>query len=465
MSRRPKEDALYRTLEVDPSATAADIKKAYRKLAIKYHPDKNPDDPKTAEAKFKEVSAAYEVLSDDKKREIYDKYGEEGLKEGGGGGGHDPMDLFSQMFGGGGMFGGRGGPRSKPTRTPDVKHQMTLTMQDFYRGRTKKIKVQRQVLCKGCAGKGSLKDGAVQKCGGCKGQGIRVVMHRIGPGMVQQSQMTCSDCAGTGEMINPKDACVDCRGRKTKPESEILEVVVPRGAQPGTSIPFYNKADEAADLEAGDLVVILAENDEQDGVDAKQESLAVPPGPIADPSKVKRPRFQRLRTGVDLVLEVGVSLQEALLGFRLAFRHLDDRIVIVESSEVVEDEAILSVEGEGMPLEHDTSRHGDLIIKISVKFPTTHQVAAWTNEQKSALRAILPAPMHQTAPLDATLGKHLKNWEGDEYEVHTVAARPYDPEEHKDKQRQRHQEARSSRAYDEDDDERGGGGAQQCRQM
>lgn len=125
--------------------------------------------------------------------------GEEGLKDGAGGGGgfhgHDPNDVFSQFFCGGmgGMFGGGGGGRGgrqKPTRTPDVQHQVGLSLQDFYRGRTKKLKVQRQVLCTTCKGKGSEKEGAVMKCMACKGQGIRVVMHRIGPGMVQQVRIT-----------------------------------------------------------------------------------------------------------------------------------------------------------------------------------------------------------------------------------------------------------------------------------
>jgi hypothetical protein len=142
------------------------------------------------------------------------------------------------------------------------------------------------------------------------------------------------------------DKCKECRGRKTKLESEILEVNIPRGKQPGSRIPFYNKADEAADLEAGDLVVILTPTEDEEGADGKEESFSIPPGPITNPALVKRPKFQRLKTGVDLVIEVSISLIEALLGFRLAFRHLDDRILIVESppGQVIENETtILSV--------------------------------------------------------------------------------------------------------------------------
>jgi DnaJ family protein A protein 2 len=171
---------LYELLGVEKTADEASIKKAFRKAALQHHPDRggNADT-------FKEVNKAYEVLSDPEKRKIYDQYGEEGLKEGGGGG-VDPSDIFSQFFGGG--FGGGGGRQQrKPTKTPDVQHQLALSLQDFYRGRTKKLKVQRQVLCKTCSGKGSQKEGATQTCTGCRGQGIRMVMHRI----VREQHITC----------------------------------------------------------------------------------------------------------------------------------------------------------------------------------------------------------------------------------------------------------------------------------
>lgn len=456
----------YTLLGVEKTASEADVKKAFRKAALSHHPDRGGN----AET-FKEINKAYEVLSDPQKRSLYDKGGEAALEGGQGGGGGPGMDIFSMFDQMGGMFGGGGGGGRgrKPTRTPDVQHQVGLTLQDFYRGRTKKLKVQRQILCKTCKGKGSEKEGAVQKCTGCKGQGIRIVMHRIGPGMVQQSQQACPECSGTGETIRKEDACKDCKGRKTKPESEVLELVIPRGKQPGSKIPFYNKADEAADLEAGDIVVILAPIEEDEGADGTHESFSIPAGPITDPMSIKRPKFQRLKTGVDLVMEVAISLQEALLGFRLAFRHLDDRIIIVDSpaSTVLENEAILTVDNEGMPLEHNPTRHGDLIIKLTVKFPTAREIRSLKPDQVSALRSILPPVIHNGANVEALAGKHFKSAiEDEEYEVQPVVAQPYDPETHKDKQRQRHSEARSARgAEDEDDEDQRGGGGQQCKQM
>ncbi len=224
----------YATLGVAKSAADDEIKKAYRKLAIKFHPDKNPDNREAAEAKFKEITEAYEVLSDSKKRQLYDQYGEDGVKNGGGGGAHSAADIFSQFFG-----GGFGGGRRKPERTADIPFQLSLTLQDFYRGRTKKLKITRKVLCSSCLGKGADKDGAAVTCTGCNGQGIRVVMQRIGPGMIQQSQQTCTDCSGTGEMIKEADRCKTCKGKKVTPQSKILEVNVAPGMPVGHKVTFY----------------------------------------------------------------------------------------------------------------------------------------------------------------------------------------------------------------------------------
>ena len=293
-----------------------------------------------------------------------------------------------------------------------------------------------------------------------------------GLSVTKQTQCVAAGCAVLDAMAH----CVSVlsclclgKGKKTKPESEVLELVIPRGKQPGARIPFYNKADEAAHLEAGDIVVVLAPV-EEDGGDEKATWYSIPAGPVSDPMSIKRPHFQRLKTGVDLVMEVGISLQEALLGFRLAFRHLDDRIIVVESpsQEVLENESILTVENEGMPLEHNPSRHGDLIIKLTVVMPTARDIRSLKPDQLAALKSILPPPMHNDSNLDALIGKRFHSTlpEEEEYEVTPVRASMYDPETHKDKQRQRHSEARSARgAEDEDDDDQQRGGAQQCKQM
>ncbi|GMF05267.1 unnamed protein product [[Candida] boidinii] len=167
-----KDTKFYDLLGVSPDATDAQLKKAYRLGALKYHPDKNPS-PEAAE-KFKEISSAYEVLSDSQKRDIYDQYGEEGLSGGPGGmgGGMDASDIFSQFFGGGGSgFGGGFGQRpSGPQRGRDIKHVISCSLEELYKGRTAKLALNKTILCPDCKGKGG-KEGAVKQCTDCHGSG------------------------------------------------------------------------------------------------------------------------------------------------------------------------------------------------------------------------------------------------------------------------------------------------------
>ena len=147
-----KETKFYDILGVKPGVSDVDLKKAYRKLALKFHPDKNPG-PDAAE-KFKEISMAYEVLSNEDKRRIYDAHGEQGIKEGGGGGGgfHSPMDIFDMFFGGGG-FGGMGGRPRGPRRTKNLMHQLSVSLEEMYNGTTRKLALQKNVICADCEGK------------------------------------------------------------------------------------------------------------------------------------------------------------------------------------------------------------------------------------------------------------------------------------------------------------------------
>tara|TARA_B100000405_G_C16689507_1_gene412356 strand:- start:832 stop:1470 length:639 start_codon:yes stop_codon:yes gene_type:complete len=198
---------LYDVLGISKSADASEIKKAYRKAAIKNHPDKGGD-----EAKFKECTHAYEVLSDPEKRELYDNYGEEALKDGGGGfggGGGSPFDIFEQMFGGnpfGGGGGGRGGGRSRVRKGEDVVHGLKLSLEDLYNGVTKKLSLAKNIICPKCTGTGS-KSGALGTCRTCSGSGVKLVVRQIAPGMVQQMQTVCPDCQGNGQTISEKDKC------------------------------------------------------------------------------------------------------------------------------------------------------------------------------------------------------------------------------------------------------------------
>lgn len=216
-ARGPKKEVdnkkFYELLGVQKNATTDEIKKAFRKLALKMHPDRGGDTEK-----FQELNRAYEVLSDPEKRELYDNYGEEGLKEGGGGG-PDLSDLLGGMFG---MGGGRG-KQSGPKKGKSVLHPVKATLADLYNGKTSKVVVNRDRICSKCNGVGG-KAGSVQTCSGCKGRGMRTYMQQLGPGMYSQSTRPCDDCQGQGETVSEKDKCKTCEGKKVVKEKKILEV-------------------------------------------------------------------------------------------------------------------------------------------------------------------------------------------------------------------------------------------------
>ncbi|KAI8870645.1 hypothetical protein GQ42DRAFT_162562 [Ramicandelaber brevisporus] len=359
-----KSTKYYDLLEVDPAANDNDIKKAYRKLALKYHPDKNPD----AGDKFKEISHAYEVLSDSQKREVYDRYGEEGLSGegmGGGMGGMNPEDLFSHIFGGG-MFGGMGGGhggRSRPSgpqRGKDMGHALGVSLKDLYKGKTSRLVVTRQILCKGCDGKGG-KAGAVRKCTTCGGHGVRMIMRQFGP-VMQRMQQPCGDCKATGEIINEKDKCKSCKGQKTQTDKKQLEVHIEKGMSHGERIVFAGEADHMPDTVPGDIIIVLEEKADDD--------------------------FKR--KGDDLYIERNIDLVTALCGGVINVKHLDDRFLKVNilANEGIKSGDMKVIPGEGMPSKRHHI-HGNLYIKFTIDFPSKD---AWapTEEQLAQLRSILP---------------------------------------------------------------------------
>jgi len=264
----------YELLEVDKNATEPEIKKAYRKLAVKHHPDKGGDPEK-----FKEITRAYEVLSDADKRSKYDRFGEEGLEDGGGPG--DPSDIFESLFGGGGRRGGGGGARRRQ-KTKDVVQPLKVTLEQMYNGATKKMAITRSVIDK--------KKG-IQECRQCDGRGVRIEVVRMGP-MIQQMQSQCGACGGNGKSF------------QTKTEREVLEVHIQKGSPDNHKVTFREMADEHPDADAGDVVFVL-----------KQQEHSV---------------FKR--KGADLFIERKISLVEALCGFTFELTHLDGRKLLVKTS-------------------------------------------------------------------------------------------------------------------------------------
>ncbi|KAI5475158.1 DnaJ family protein [Pseudohyphozyma bogoriensis] len=376
-----KETQFYDLLGVAPTASEAELKKAYRKKLL-LHPDKNPN----AGDEFKNVSHAYEILSDADKRRVYDQYGEEGLSGGGPGGmgGMDPQDLFSQLFGGGGgFFGGGGGGRRPqgPKKGKDLVHRIKVSLEDLYKGKTTKLALQKHVLCTKCKGKGG-KEGAVKTCNSCHGQGIKVVLRQLGP-MVQQIQQTCSDCNGEGEIINAKDRCKGCSGKKIVNERKVLEVFIDRGMKEGQTINFSGEADQSPGVEPGDVVIVIEE----------------------------KPHEVFKRKGDDLYAEVEIDLLTALAGGSFTIPHLDDRVLLVKIApgEVIKPGSIKVIPNQGMP----SYRHhemGDLIVQLNVKFPDSLDA-----EKLGPLESILPPrPDQPTYPKEIHIDEDVEMVDADE---------------------------------------------------
>jgi len=236
--RQPKKSdntKFYKLLGVPPTATEDELKKAHRKLALKLHPDKGGD----PEA-FKEINMAYDVLRDPEKRRVYDQYGEDAINEGmggGGGGGGGMADIFD-LFG---MGGGGGGGRPRERRSENVVHKLTVSLEDAYNGAVKKLSMARNIACDGCRGSGT-KSGRKYECTRCRGTGVEVKIRQIAPGMVQQMQGRCGECAGTGNATPHSDRCEACGGKQLRPDKKTFEVHVDRGMRSGSKVVLRGEA-------------------------------------------------------------------------------------------------------------------------------------------------------------------------------------------------------------------------------
>lgn len=328
----------YEVLGVERSATPDVLKKAYRKLALKLHPDRNPDDP-DAEEHFKEASEAYQVLSDPQKRDVYDRFGHGGLSGAAGQGFGDVQDIFSQfqdifgdLFGVGG-FGGfqSAGPRRpRPTRGGDLQTGLTVTLAEAARGVTREVEVDFPKPCEECDGAG----GTLEPCATCGGRGQ--VAHQRGAFLMTT---TCPSCRGQGHRV--VERCEECLGRGTTRETKKVEVEVPAGIDSGQALRVAGKGQPGT--RGGPpghlLVVIEVEPDE---------------------------RFER--HGVDLLHELHVSFPQAALGAEVEIPSVDEGPVKVRVPAGAQPGDTLSVEGKGMP-ELGGRRRGDLVAVLQVDVP------------------------------------------------------------------------------------------------
>jgi len=343
---------LYELLGVEKDADDATIKKAYRKLALKNHPDKGGDPEK-----FKEITMAYEILSDPEKRAKYDKYGLEGLSDESMGGPGE--DIFSMFFG-----GGKRRPAG-PRKGEDSLYPLKVTLNDLYNGNTFKHDITRDKICEACDGKGG-KDGAEINCTSCRGQGMIIEIRQFGPGMIQQVQRPCSACRGQGKSIDPNKRCRTCSGEKVVKETKTLEVHVNKGMKHNQKIVIRGEADEAPGTVPGDVIFVIDQEEHQ--------------------------LFKRKEN--DLIIEKHLNLVEALCGTTFLIPHLDGRIIRVDvhSGEVVKPDDVKVIQDEGMPLVSNPFVKGRLFILFKIDFPES---GSFSDEQLQTLTNVLgpkPAP-------------------------------------------------------------------------
>eukprot|EP00457_Paulinella_chromatophora_P010927 gb/GEZN01011046.1/.p1 GENE.gb/GEZN01011046.1/~~gb/GEZN01011046.1/.p1 ORF type:complete len:362 (+),score=43.17 gb/GEZN01011046.1/:31-1116(+) len=339
----------YEILGVARDATDSTIKKAYRKLSKKFHPDKNPGNEE-ARAKFVDIANAYEALSDKEKRRIYDRHGEEGLSKQNQGGGVDPFDIFSQMFGGGGRRSGGNDER----RGSDVTLELPVRLEDLYSGLETEVAVRNNEICPRCRGHGAAHEDDVKTCTKCKGTGVITQRQQIAPGFVQQFQSPCGKCGGKGKLST--STCPYCKGAKVVMGERTLDVVVEQGMKDGSEIVFENAGDDHPDHAAGHIIFKVS----------------------------TQPHSIFTRDGDDLKMNVHISLLEALTGFSRSITHLDGHLVPISSDSITKPGFVQKVAKEGMPLHNYPSEKGHLYISYVVDFPST-----LTQEQRTAFERIL----------------------------------------------------------------------------
>lgn len=357
----------YEILGVAKNASQDDIKRAYRKLAMKFHPDKNPDD-KQAEEKFKECAEAYEVLSDPEKRQRYDQFGHDGLR---GTGMHDyshmnvndifNMSNFGDIFEGffGGQRGGRRSAANAPRRGYDLETTMAMTLEEIATGAQKSIEFTRQDICESCTGKGTAKGKAPVNCRTCGGTGQ---VQKAGLGGFFQMVSTCPHCRGAGKVI--KDPCKKCRGTGTVPKKRTVNIKVPAGVHEGQGIRVASEGEPGKNGgPRGDLYCYVR----------------VKPHPFLN------------RDGNDLVVIVPISFTQASLGDKIEVPSLTGtkQLTIPAGTQYGN---IFRIRGEGLP-DIRSGRKGDELIQVTIEIPRN-----LTAEQKKLLKEFSETENNSSLP-------------------------------------------------------------------
>ena len=351
---------LYDILNVSKDATDSEIKKSYRKLALKYHPDRNQDNKEECEAKFKEISAAYDVLSDKQKKEKYDKFGMDAVNSGGPD--INPFDLFSNIFNGesnnfnggsnifeGGMFNMF---NQSKTRAKNRIEKIKVSLEDIYNEKKIKINYKKRIVCDSCNGSGGMYKSSILICNACEGKGRITKIVQIGPGMISQTNQTCYKCNGKGKTIKPNELCKKCNGNKIITETNQITVELNKSITDNSKIVVREGGDYCIESKSyGDLVF---------EVEIKKHKL-----------------FRRDKNNLHYTKKL--LLTEALCGTQFVLNHLDNRSLLVKLDNVIKPGFKQKIIGEGMTIDND------LILEFEIIFPNKI-----SNERKKYIKKLLP---------------------------------------------------------------------------
>jgi DnaJ-class molecular chaperone len=375
-----KETGMYDVLGVSPKASEKEIKTAYRKMALKYHPDKNDGSADAAE-RFKKVAEAYEILSDADKRGKYDAHGMAGATEGpggaggghpfGGGGGMNAEDIFSSFFGGGRGGGGGGGAKKAPEQPPDLLVVLEVSLEETYCGTTKVVRVKRHRKCAPCAATGRANKRALL-CQGCGGKGVQVVSN----GFMRQ-QRNCADCNGAGRVRSPIGECAKCRGNGISDSATDVTVAVEKGMADGDAVRIEGEGDETLRFaKRGDILVVVEEK--------AHEFFA--------------------RNGDDVVCKnVAVPLVSALCGDRIPIENLDGEVLFAcqTQGQTFMPSWSYSLSRKGFPVKGSGgNERGKLVMHMTILFPRAPLGA----KELQLLAGVLG---HEAPPPPAKGDKHL----------------------------------------------------------
>ena len=341
MPRQSQRD-YYEVLGITKTASVEEIKSAYRKSALKWHPDRNPESKEEAEVRFRECTEAYSVLSDSQKRQIYDTYGHAGLAGAGASSDfnstifQDFHDIFGDFFGFEDLFGATSGRRgrNRVQRGADLRYDMTLSFEEAANGVTTKIRVPRQEYCETCNGTGAKKGTGVVSCQTCGGRGQLVYQQGF-----FTINRTCPSCQGAGQIV--KERCTECRGQGRVNRERTIELRIPPGVDTGTRLRVQGEGEPGPNGgPAGDLYVVL---------------------------EVKEHTFFE-RRGADLYCTIPLSMAQAAIGTELQVPGLsgEERLKIPEGTQ---SGAVFRVKGKGLPDPHGGGR-GDLYYHVRVLTPT-----------------------------------------------------------------------------------------------